>query len=342
MDATSDKRPPSVCLLALSESSGVVLYGLYEVLALFSGAWAQVTGDKDSSAEFDVSIVAQNADAFCCVGGIPVTPHAALTDITRTDIVIVTDLAIDQAVDHSDRWAAIVPWLRERYAAGSIICSVCSGSVLLASSGLLDNRSATTHWAFIDHFRNFYPAVNLEANRILVSVGEGDRIVTTGGMASWEDLAMYLIARFHGEAMAIKAAKLFLFGDRSEGQMLFAAMQKPRRHEDGVIARSQQWIARHYDTLHPVQRMVEQSGLTTRTFKRRFKIATGFTPIDYVQTLRVEEAKQMLETSTQAIDSIAHETGYGDPTSFRRMFKRLVGVPPGRYRQRFQARAREE
>ena len=338
---THDKIP-SVCLLAMPESSGVVLYGLYEVLALFSGAWEQVTGERDSSAEFNVSIVSQDGDAFSCVGGIPVTPHTALSDITQTDIVVVTDLAIDQSIDHRERWEAITPWLRERHAAGSLICSVCSGSVLLASSGLLDNRSATTHWAFIDHFRNFYPAVNLEANRILVPVGEGDRIVTTGGMASWEDLALYLIARFHGEAMAIKAAKLFLFGDRSEGQMLFAAMRKPKRHEDGAIARSQQWIAQHYNSLHPVQRMVKQSGLATRTFKRRFKIATGYTPIDYVQTLRVEEAKHMLETTTQAIDSIAHQTGYEDPTSFRRMFKRLVGVPPGRYRQRFQVGTRGE
>jgi transcriptional regulator GlxA family with amidase domain len=337
MDPANDKNVPSVCLLALPESSGVVLYGLYEVLALFSSAWAQVTGDDGSSARFDVTIVSTDGKAFACVGGIPVTPQAALADITHADVVIVTDLAVDQATDHGQRWSTVCPWLREMYAAGSLVCSVCSGSILLAASGLLDNRPATTHWAFTDYFRQFHPAVDLQANRILVTAGIQDRIVTAGGMASWEDLALFLIARFHGEANAIKAAKLFLFGDRSEGQVLFAARQKPRRHEDAVIANSQQWIAQHYDSLHPVQRMVAQSGLNARTFKRRFKNATGYAPIDYVQTLRVEEAKQMLESTATAIDAIARETGYADPTSFRRMFKRLVGVPPGRYRQRFQA-----
>ena len=313
------------------------MYGLYEVLALFNSAWIQVTGDNNSCAEFDVRVLSGDCVDFSCGGGIPVSPYAALADITSSDVVIITDLALDQTIDHSDRWQAIRPWLRDMYDGGSLICSVCSGSVLLAASGLLDGCSATTHWAFIDHFRQLYPAVSLEPNRILVAEGQDDRIVTTGGMASWEDLALFLIARFHGEAMAIKAAKLFLLGDRSEGQLMFAVMQKPKRHEDGVIAQSQQWIAHHYDSIHPVQRMVEQSGLTTRTFKRRFKSATGFTPIDYVQTLRVEEAKQMLESTSQPIDSIAHQIGYEDPTSFRRMFKRQVGVPPGRYQQRFQA-----
>lgn len=114
-------------------------------------------------------------------------------------------------------------------------------------------------------------------------------------------------------------------------------MGKPKRHEDAVIANSQQWIANHYDMPNPVKLMVEQSGLAERTFKRRFKTATGYTPIDYIQTLRIEEAKQMLESTSDAIDIIAQQTGYEDPTSFRRLFKRVTGVTPGRYRHRFQS-----
>jgi transcriptional regulator GlxA family with amidase domain len=155
-------------------------------------------------------------------------------------------------------------------------------------------------------------------------------------MAAWEDLALYLIARFYGEAAAIKAAKLYLFGDRSEGQLLFAALGKPKRHEDAVIARSQEWIANHYDMPNPVTQMVRRSGLADRSFKRRFKAATGFTPMDYVQTLRVEEAKQALESTDDSVEKIAQQTGYEDPTAFRRLFKRLTGVTPGRYRKRFQ------
>lgn len=207
---------------------------------------------------------------------------------------------------------------------------------MLAATGLLDNKPTTTHWAFIDHFHQFFPDVKLEPSRILIPDTEDCPIVTMGGMSAWEDLALYLIAKFYGEAAAVKAAKLFLLGDRSEGQLVFSAMSKPKRHEDKVIAKSQQWASNHYDSPNPVTRMVANSGLAERTFKRRFKIATGYTPIDYIQTLRIEEAKQILETTSDAIDTIAQLTGYEDPTSFRRLFKRMTGVTPGRYRQRFQ------
>ncbi len=208
---------------------------------------------------------------------------------------------------------------------------------MLAASGLLDGGSATTHWAFTDHLRRSYPDVRLEPDRILVPADADHRVITTGGMAAWEDLALYLIARFYGEAMAINAAKLYLFGDRSEGQLLFAAMGKPKRHDDAAIAHSQAWIANHYDAPNPVNAMVRESGLAERSFKRRFKLATGYTPIDYVQKLRIEEAKHLLEATTDAVDTVARQAGYEDPTSFRRLFKRLTGVTPGRYRQRFRA-----
>jgi transcriptional regulator GlxA family with amidase domain len=331
------KKPPTLCILAFPESSGAVLYGLFEVLSMCSELWNQVTGKEDDLAKFDVKIVAQSKALFTCVGGVPVTPHATFKDIKQADVVIITDLAIDPDTDHHKKWIDIAPWLHTVHAAGGLICSVCSGSVLLAATGFLDDKLATTHWAYVDHFQQFYPQVKLEPSRILIPETEGNRIVTMGGMAAWEDLALYLIARFYGEASAIRAAKLFLIGDRSEGQLLFSAMCKPKRHEDLIIEKSQQWIANHYDTLYPVQQMVKQSCLAERTFKRRFKIATGYTPIDYVQTLRVEEAKHMLETTSDAIDIIAQQTGYEDPTSFRRLFKRMTGVTPGRYRQRFQS-----
>jgi len=330
-------KPPTICILALPESSGAVLYGLFEVLSVFSDAWAQVTGKNDSYAEFEVKIVAQSKALFTCVGGVPVIPHESLADIKHADVVIITDLAVDPDTDHRNKWRDISPWLHSIYASGGLLCSVCSGSILLAASGFLDDKPATTHWAYVDHFQKFYPRVKLEPNRIIIPDSEESRIVTMGGMAAWEDLALYLIAKFYGEASAICAAKLFLLGDRSEGQLLFTAMGKPKRHQDAVIEKSQLWIANHYDTQSPIKQLAEHSGLAERTFKRRFKAATGYTPIDYVQTLRIEEAKQILESTSDAIDLIAQQIGYEDPTSFRRLFKRMTGVTPGRYRQRFQS-----
>lgn len=336
MPSSVKTKAPTVCILAVPESSGAVMYGLYEVLAMFSTAWSHITGETNQPAEFDVRIVAESADPFTCVGGVPVTPHSAISNISRTDVVIVTDLSIDPTIDHHDRWEKIKPWLRNIHGSGGLVCSVCSGSVMLAASGLLDNKSATTHWAFIDHFSKFYPEVDLQPGRVLIPDSDNNKIVTTGGMAAWEDLALYLIARFYGEADAIKAAKLFLFGDRSEGQLLFSAMSKPRRHDDAVISEAQAWVAENYELANPVYRMVDRSGLAERTFKRRFKRATGFSPMDYVQTLRVEEAKHLLVTSVLPIDTVGRETGYEDDTAFRRLFKRMTGVTPTRYRLRFQ------
>ena len=128
---------------------------------------------------------------------------------------------------------------------------------------------------------------------------------------------------------------MFLLGDRSEGQLPFAAMIRPRRHTDAIVEQCQTWIAEHYEVANPVTRVTEFSGLTPRTFKRRFQAATGYTPIEYVQTLRIEEAKQLLEATDVQTDRIGAEVGYEDPASFRRLFKRITGVTPARYRQRF-------
>ena len=132
------------------------------------------------------------------------------------------------------------------------------------------------------------------------------------GVEDVQDLALHLVARLAGGREAVRIARIFLLGDRSEGQLLYAAAPRPGRHDDAAVARAQEWIAEHYDIASPVTRMVERSGLSERTFKRRFKAATGLTPIEYVQTLRVEEARQMLETGDRPTDAIACEVGYED------------------------------
>ena len=229
-----------------------------------------------------------------------------------------------------------VDWLRRMHEAGATVCSVCTGSLLLADAGILDGRQATTHWAYADTFRRCFPQVDLQAERLFVP-GNADRtVLTTGGPATWEELALYLIAYYAGEAAAIQASKVFLLGDKGEGQMIYAALFHPRRHEDAVIADAQSWLADNYALASPVSQLVARSGLTERTFKRRFKQATGYTPIDYIQTLRIEEAKQLLEGTDRAIDDVGAAVGYEDPTFFRRLFKRSAGVTPSRYRQRFQ------
>jgi transcriptional regulator GlxA family with amidase domain len=326
-----------VTLLALPETTPAALFGLYEVFSAVGVMWRELTGEAVTARRLETRIASRGSKPFASPVGAMITPHAAVADVAHSDIVVVTDLAFPPDSDPRGRWPAEAEWIRRQWEQGTTVCSICTGSIFLAEAGLLDGREATTHWVVTDLFRRCYPAVRLRPERILCPGGPEHRVVTAGGASSWEDLALYLIARFSGEAEALRMAKLFVLGDRSEGQLPFAAMGRPRQHDDAAVGACQVWIADHYAEPNPVTRMVAQSGLATRTFKRRFKAATGYAPVDYVQALRIEEAKQLLETTDKPTDSIAHAVGYEDPAFFRRLFKRRTGVTPAKYRNRFQA-----
>lgn len=331
-------RPPtlSVSLVAVPEVSAAVVYGLQEVFYSVGKTWEQLTGEQSHARHIAPRIVAKSKRAFRTSLGAPVAADFSFDDVHHTDIVIVADLALVDGLDPRGRWPEASCWLREQYRHGAIICSVCTGAIILADAKLLDGFEATTHWSAQQVFEAYYPQVTLKIERVLSPAGPEHRIVTSGGSASWSDLAVYLIARFCGQDEARRIAKIFLFGDRSDGQLPFAALARPRQHDDAVVADCQVWIAEHYALPNPVNRMVQHSGLASRTFKRRFNNATGYAPLDYVQTLRVEEAKQMLEAANDPIDAVAMSVGYDEPNSFRRLFKRTTGISPSQYRQRFQ------
>ncbi|MGI9420225.1 MAG: GlxA family transcriptional regulator [Geminicoccaceae bacterium] len=335
MPVPSTSRQVSIGLVAVPDVSAAVIYGLHEVFTSVGTAWEQITGEPARGRRFRPRIVAGSAEAIRTTMGPLIAPDSRFGDAFHFDAVIVADLNMPPGVGPKGRWRETAKWLRHQYDRGAIICSVCTGSLMLAEAGLLDDTEATTHWSASALFRTCYPKVVLKAERVLVPAGAEHRIVTSGGSASWTDLALYLIARFAGDDEARRIAKIFLFGDRSDGQLPFAAMVRPKQHEDAAIAESQVWIADRYAEPHPVGAMAERSGLTERTFKRRFKSATGYAPLDYVQTLRIEESKQALETTDDPIDEIAAAVGYDDPNSFRRLFKRTTGISPSRYRQRF-------
>ena len=333
-DPTATDAPVAVSLLALPESTPAALYGLLEVFAAGGVVWNQLTGETVPARRMAPRIVARTPEPFVTALGPPITPGGALPD-SPSDIVLVTDLVVPLDAAPHERWPAEAAWVREQYRRGATVCSVCTGSLFLAEAGLLDGREATTHWSAAGVFRQCYPTVRLRPERILCDGDAEGRLLTGGGAAAWEDMALHLIARFCGQAEAVRIAKVFLLGDRSDGQLPFAGPERARPHDDAVVAACQAWIAEHYAGPNPVARMVRESGLAERTFKRRFKAATGHAPVDYVQALRVEEAKQMLETTGEATDSVAAAVGYEDPAFFRRLFKRRTGMTPARYRQRF-------
>jgi transcriptional regulator GlxA family with amidase domain len=335
--------PPqvSVCLVAVPEVAAGVLYGFRDVFSFVGVGWEMLTGWSGGARRMAPYVVAEQRTPFRNAAGVLIAPELAFEEAQRADIVIVSDFAIGWADETHGRWPAATAWLRQQHARGALICSVCTGSLMLAEAGLLDGEEATCHWASADLIRRRYPAVRLRPERVLVPAGTEHRLVTAGGSASWTDLALYLVARFCGEDEARRIAKLFLFGDRSDGQLPFAARVRPRQHRDAAVAAAQVWIAGNYACDNPVAEMTRVSGLSPRTFKRRFQAATGYAPLDYVQSLRIEEAKQMLETGNAPIEAVAGEVGYAEPAAFRRLFKRATGISPLQYRQRFRRVAAE-
>ena len=335
MPISTNPRELTVSLVAVPERSAAIIYGMHEIFACVGVAWEILTGERNNSRQMTPRIVGSSKLPMQSGFGVTLVPDHSFDEAHKSNVVIVGDLNLNPDAKYQELWSEAIDWLKDQYDHGAIICSVCTGAVMLAEAGLLDHHEATTHWSTVDLFRRCYPKVVLKAERILVPSGDAHRIVTSGGSASWSDLALYLIARFCGDGEARRIAKIFLFGDRSNGQMPFAAMVRPRQHDDGIIAKCQEWIAEQYAVANPVASMAERSGLNARTFKRRFKSATGYAPLDYVQTLRIEEAKQMLETTENAIDEIASQVGYEEPNSFRRLFKRTTGISPHQYRMRF-------
>jgi transcriptional regulator GlxA family with amidase domain len=233
------------------------------------------------------------------------------------------------------RFDAEAQWLRACHENGAFLASACSGALLLAEAGLLDDCDATIHWGYRDTLAAHYPKVRVHSNRTLVLTGRENRIVMGGGGTTWQDLALFLIARFVGVQEAIEVAKVHMINWHDLGQQAYASLVSQRQVEDAQIGKCQAWLSENYQASAPVAAMVEISGLPERSFNRRFSQATGMTPLQYVHAVRLEEAKQMLETTDGAIEAIANEVGYEDASFFGRLFLRNVGVTPAQYRRRF-------
>lgn len=329
------ERLPRLVLFAAPETSAGVLYGLYDVLASVGIAWPDMTSTSPGEALLDVRIVAATAEPFRCYGGIRIEPHAGIADTHDADVVVIGDMFTPIDAPPRGRYEREGAWLRAMHERGALIASVCAGSLLLAESGLLDGRSCAGHWAYADLFASSYPRVRFDAGSILDLSSEQAGVVTAGGATSWQELALYLVGRYCGPVHAARTAKVHLLAGHEDGQQPFSAMVRRARLEDRAVADSVAWIEAHYTTGNPVATMAQHSGLTPRTFARRFQAATGRRPIDYVHALRIERARERLEAGDESIDDIGFEVGYADPTFFRRLFKRVTGLTPAAYRRKY-------
>lgn len=236
------------------------------------------------------------------------------------------------------RWedAAQKAWVVARHGEGTLVCSVCAGAFLLAETGLLDGRPATTHWGLKDPFATRFPGVRLETDRLVIDDGD---LLTAGGLMAWVDLGLRLIHRFLGTAALLATARHFLVDPGGREQRFYSAFAPNLAHGDPPILRVQHWLQAHSGEAVTVAGMAVRAHLCERTFLRRFQAATGLTPTEYLQHLRIGKARARLEATDRSLDDIAWEAGYRDTGAFRKVFLRIMGLTPGEYRRRFRVEA---
>jgi transcriptional regulator GlxA family with amidase domain len=335
-DATNGTtaRPINVAILAFPQASASVIYGMYDLFRSAGRDWGLIVSGAPGAESLKTVIVAAGAGDFLTANDVRITPHATLEDCPAPDIVCVPEVAIPPG-EPIEGFEAELDWLRNCHASGATVAAACSGAMLLAEAGLLDGHEATTHWAYCDVLRQRYPKVKVQERRALVVSGVGQRLVMAGAGTSWMDLALYLIARSAGVEAAMQVARINLIDWHAIGQQPFARLARTRQSDDALVGRCQTWIAENYANRAPVAAMVRLSEIAERSFMRRFKQATGMSPLDYVQTLRLEEAKHMLEAGSESIEAIANAVGYEDAAFFTRLFRRKVNLTPAQYRRRF-------
>lgn len=324
-----------VSVLAFPEAVASTVTGLCDAFQVFE-VLRKLGQEVPERGPFRVEIVGQSRAVPSATTSLEMHCHETLDEVESTDIVIIPAFMMSSCEWQPGRYPRILEWLARMHARNALICSACSGSLLLAETGLLDGRVATVHWAFEETFRSHFPLVDLRVREVLVVSGDRREFVMSGASASWHDLVLYLVARQVGTAAAQAVSKFLLLQWHPDGQGPYLTFRKRTDHGDAVVSAAQRWFSANLAAATPVEDMVRGTGLSDRTFARRFRRATGYSPIKYVQHLRVEAAKQMLETTGDSIDEVAWEVGYEDPAFFRRLFKRMTGVTPGAYRRKLQ------
>lgn len=292
----------------------------------------------------------------------PNTPHPAAADdepflhTTHWHPGSVRDAAADDEMGAGGRGAtavAIVPafrlgppqpghspetidWAVRKHAEGAVVAAVCGGVFLLAETGLLDGRRATTHWVFSQELGRRHPGLRLESERLVIDDGD---IVTAGGVLAWADLGLTLVERLLGRAVMCTTARFMLMDPPGREQRYYGDFAPSLRHGDHAIESVQRWLRANAASTTTVVSLAERANLGTRTFLRRFFKATGMKPSEYQQRLRIERSRELLECTRSTVDQVALAAGYEDPRGFRRTFKRVVGLSPAEYRRRFQSPA---
>ncbi len=319
-----------VTVLFLRETFSSTAVGPMEVFRQAGVLWNHLTGTRKTP-RFRVTTASVDGGAVVCDGPIRIVPEGSIKDIRKTDLIFIptTGLDIDNVVERN---APVVPWLERLHKRGAEIASVCSGVGLVAATGMLDGRRATTHWALAEPFRRMYPKVKWMPE---LMVTEDRGFYCGGGVHAALDLSLYLVEKFCGHDIAMQSAKAMLIDTPRAWQAGFAVVPLKTEHADEPISKAQDWLHENFHRTFPLEAPARVAGMSERNFVRRFKQATGDSPLNYLQKLRIAAAKRLLESDHRSMQEVSDAVGYQDVAFFRSLFQRHTGVSPSAYREKF-------
>ncbi len=318
-----------VTLLGLHNTMATTLFGPMDIFNQAGRLWQRLA-NRPRSPYFEVVIASADGQPIRCANNVFVQPHHSIHAIQQTDLLVIASATfIDEILD---KHPELVPWIREQYHQGAHVASICTGVFLLAETGLLDGKSATLHWGYAQMFSQRYPRVRLQSDKMILDQG---RLYCSAGTNAGLDLSLYLVEKFCGRRAALESAKTMVLDLGRKSQMPYSRLVTSTGHGDPSVMRVQEWLDQHLAEPVDYGRLAVKFGMSRRSMERRFKRATGMTPLGYVQRLRVEKAKRLLEKGSQTFSQITYDVGYEDISFFRKIFIRLTGLRPKEYQQRF-------
>lgn len=305
--------------------------GTYHILSEVNTLLASMERDP----LFQIQLVGISEESVQRNGLFTVTPDVLVKDVKKTDLVIIPATQ-DQPNTVLELNKEFIPWVVDQYNNGAEIATFCVGAYLLAGTGLLKGRQCATHWKMVNDFRQMFPDVNVVDDKIMT---EEDGIYTSGGAYSFLNLLIYLIEKYAGRDVAVLISKVFMIDPDRVSQSPFIIFQGQKEHEDTPIREAQEFIEKNWQEKITVDQLASMFALGRRNLERRFKKATSNTVVEYIQRVKMEAAKKALETSRKSVNELMYDVGYSDTKAFRTVFKRVTGLSPIEYRNKYNKEA---
>jgi len=305
--------------------------GPYKVFSAVNDFLKQI--GKSEQPFFDINLVGIDMDTVLYDGAFSIHCNATIHNISKTDLIIISAVKPDSIEESIKTNQAFIPWIRkQRQQHNTEVASLCLGAFILAETGLLDYKQCTTHWAGIDLFKQRYPLIDVIPEKI---VTEQNGIYSSGGAYSFLNLIIHLVHKFCGQEVAIYVSKLFEIDISRDNQNTFAIFKGQKEHTDTLVLKAQNYIENNIAKKISVEQLSDKLAISQRNFIRRFKKATANTPLEYIQRVKIEAAKNSLESTQSTINEVIFSIGYSDTKAFRNLFKRYTGLTPLAYKKRY-------